>query len=48
VFISVLVIRLPALPMGFAGFKKYMLLITIPVFYGIVWRYVVGYFNDML
>ncbi len=46
--IGVFIISLPELLYGLKGPLQYLPLIVVPIFYGLIWRYVVGSLNDLL
>lgn len=46
--IGIFIIGLPELLYGLTGPLKYLPLIVVPVFYGLIWRYVVSSLNNLL
>jgi hypothetical protein len=46
--IGIFIIGLPELLYGLTGPLQYLPLIVVPIFYGLIWRYVVSSLNDLL
>lgn len=46
--IGVFLIGLPELLFGLTGVLQYLPLIGAPIFYGLIWRYIVSSLNDLL
>lgn len=46
--LGVFVIKLPELLFGFTGILNYLPLITAPIIYGLIWRYIVSYLNEVV
>ena len=45
--VGVFIIGLPELLFGWTGTMQYLPLIFVPIVYGLIWRYIVGYLNDL-
>jgi len=46
--VGVFFLALPQLLFGFTGLMVYVPLIAVPIFYGLIWRYIIKFFNQLL
>lgn len=46
--IGVFIIGVPKILFGFTGILQYLPLIILPIIYGLIWRYVIAYLNQIV
>ena len=46
--VGVFIVHLPTLLFGLTGGWEYSPLIIIPILYGLIWRYIIKFLNDLL